>query len=515
MNTRVTATSTEAGAGAVDFLLRRMQRSRDFPALSETVRTLNSLTAADEKSTEHLASVIVRDFALTNKILKVVNSAYYAGFAGKVGTISRAMVVLGIQPIRALAASLILFEQLAGESNADRVRALIGKSMFSALLARELAEDAGLAQGEEAFLAAMFHNLGELLVAFYLPEEDEAISSECANQGVSRAQAQLKVLGVDFQHLGIAIGRTWNFPHAITYSMKGSRRGKLEKPASEEDILRQLAGLAHDVTDGLALGNGFDDALMKTTLDRYRNCVDVERGRLDEVVSDARSEYRMLAESLASPESAPEAIRALTGAAAAKAAVSQVEDDIADVALPDDRAGEGGPAVDAEPILFDGLQEATSMLSEGDGVNQIAQVVLESIYRGLGLRRVALCLRDPARRRYCGRIGFGEDIDVYLDALRFDEAFERDVFHVALKRQTDVHIADLAVAGDGHGIPTWYRRVSPRGAMLFLPLLIQKRPVGCIIAEHAVAGGLVVESGILRLVRALRNQLALAMQLKR
>jgi HD-like signal output (HDOD) protein len=90
--------------GAVDFLLRRMQRSKDFPALSETIRTLNSLTASSKKSTEQLASVIVRDFALTNKVLKVVNSAYYAGFAGKVGTISRAIVVLGVDAIRSLAA---------------------------------------------------------------------------------------------------------------------------------------------------------------------------------------------------------------------------------------------------------------------------------------------------------------------------------------------------------------------------------------------------------------------------
>ncbi|MCB1728480.1 MAG: HDOD domain-containing protein, partial [Gammaproteobacteria bacterium] len=91
----------DANGGAVEFLLRRMQRSKDFPALSETIRTLNTLSAAADKSAEQLAAVIVRDFALTNKTLKVVNSAYYAGFAGNVGTISRAIVVLGIEPIRA------------------------------------------------------------------------------------------------------------------------------------------------------------------------------------------------------------------------------------------------------------------------------------------------------------------------------------------------------------------------------------------------------------------------------
>ena len=96
--------------------------SKDFPALSGTICTLNTLSAAADKSAEQLAAVIVRDFALTNKTLKVVNSAYYAGFAGKVGTISRAIVVPGIEPIRALAASLMLFEHLAEGSNATRSR---------------------------------------------------------------------------------------------------------------------------------------------------------------------------------------------------------------------------------------------------------------------------------------------------------------------------------------------------------------------------------------------------------
>jgi hypothetical protein len=386
--------------------------------------------------------------------------------------------------------------------------------MFSALLARELAKDAGLVHGEEAFLAAMFHNLGELLVAFYLPEEHEAIAAEKAAEGVSSMQAELKVLGVDFCHLGMAIGQQWNFPRAITYSMKSTVRGDLPKPASEEETLRQLAGLSHEITEHLAQGGGAADQALRDLRARYAKCVSVETARIKEMVSDARSEYRLLGESLAVPGTAPDAIRALTGAASSKRATDDGDSDIDAIALPEDETS-GVNATDAEPVLFDGLQEATSMLSEGADLNQTAQVVLESIYRALGLQRVALCLRDPKRRSYCGRIGFGDAIDRYLRTLQFSEKFERDVFHVALKRQTDVHISDLAVAGNGHGIPAWYRALTPQGSMLFLPLVIQQRAVGCIIAEHGMANGLVLDDGVLRLVRALRNQLALAMQLRR
>ncbi|MGD8931634.1 MAG: protein kinase, partial [Chromatiales bacterium] len=79
--------------GTVEFLLRRMQRKSDFPALSQSVRSINAMAQASNKDIGHLAGVIVKDFALTNKILKVVNSAYYGSFSGKIGTVSRAAVV--------------------------------------------------------------------------------------------------------------------------------------------------------------------------------------------------------------------------------------------------------------------------------------------------------------------------------------------------------------------------------------------------------------------------------------
>ena len=504
----------ESAGGAVEFLTRRMQRNQDFPALSETIRTLNRLSTSAEKSSEQLADVIVRDYALTNKILKVVNSAFYAGFAGKVGTISRAIVVLGIEPIRSLAASLLLFEQFASNGRAEQVKALIGKSMFGALLAREAADDAGLPNREEAFLAAMFHNLGELLVAYYLPDEYAAIEQEGADNDASPAQAQHSVLGVSFEQLGIAIGRNWSFPRAITHSMKRIDRGKPRKPDSIEEHLRQIAAFTNAVTERLATGMALGDKSMSELLLRFQEVIALDGERLGEVVTAAQSEYRVLAEVLVTSSSAPAALRALAGSRQAAAQLQKTDDEIADVALPDDDGGTAPVSADPEPILLDGLQEATAILATGADLHEVAQVMLETLFRAFGLRRVALCLRDVGKGQYVGRIGFGEDIDRYLKALRFPEKYQPDVFHVALAKKTDVHIEDLSIAGAGHGIPSWYSACSPSGALLFLPLVLQDRPVGCVIAEHAKPHGLQLDTGKLRLVRALRNQLVLGLQLR-
>lgn len=519
MPSTLNQTINESEGGAIDFLLRRMQRRKDFPILSETIRTLNRLSASSEKSVEHLAAVIVRDYALTNKILKVVNSAYYGGFAGKVGTISRAIVVLGIEPIRSLAASLILFEHLADHRNAARVKVLIGRSVFAALLARELSQNAGLSQGEETFLAAMFHNLGELLVAYYLPDEDAAIMQLLSAGQISQREAEFQVLGVDLEHLGTAVGRHWSFPNAITQAMKkiGMAPDPVAEPVNDEERLRHMACLASAITERIGCGQPLDGKAVAAVFTRYHKSFSFEKAAFAEAVNVTRSEYRVLAAGLAEQDSAPAEVRILAGAKPAAGDLPTREDGVlADIALPQesDQNAETLTA-DPEPILLEGLQEVTAMLAEGDAIHEVAQVVLETLYRALGLRRVALSLRDAGRRQFVGRMGFGDDVDAYLSAIRFDEAYQRDLFHVALKQKTDVHIADLSVGVAGHGIPPWYHRLTPDGSLLFLPLLVQDHAVGCLLAEHRQKDGLALSPSVLRLVRALRNQLALGLQVRR
>lgn len=499
----------------VDFLLRRMQRHRDFPILSETIQTLNRLTASDEKSVSQLTDVIVRDFALTNKVLKVVNSAYYGGFAGKVGTISRALVVLGIEPIRSLAASLILFEHLGDHRNAARIKALIARSVFAALMARELSPEGGIGQPEQAFLAAMFHNLGELLVAYYLPDEDAAIQALEKQGEMSAHEAEHEVLHVDLEHLGMAIGRHWGFPAEITHAMKRVGHGDPQTPETPTARLAQLAEFANAVTGELVAGQRPDSQSVARLCARFSVALPVDAGRLADGLQEVRSEYRVLAAGLTEQRGAPDEVRVLAGER--PRALPEADDEaLADMELPPESDDVNDPAaVDPEPVLLEGLQEITAMLAGGDSMHDIAQVVLETLYRALSLNRVALCLRDGARRQYAGRLGFGDDIVDYLKKLRVSETYQRDVFHVALDRKTDVHIADLDKAATGHGIPDWYHALAPRGSLLFLPLVVQGVPVGFLLAEHDATGGLTLAPTILRLVRALRDQLALGLQMRR
>jgi HD-like signal output (HDOD) protein len=104
----------------IEFLLRRMRHKSDFPALSESVGAINRITTSENQNLAELSNTILKDFSLTNKILRMVNSVHYrqAG-GGSISTVSRAIVVLGLDAVRSIAITVMLFEHLQTKDNAD------------------------------------------------------------------------------------------------------------------------------------------------------------------------------------------------------------------------------------------------------------------------------------------------------------------------------------------------------------------------------------------------------------
>jgi hypothetical protein len=88
-------------AGALEFLLRRMRLKSDFPSLSESISRINRLASSDRQNVGALSDAILRDVALTQKILRMVNSSIYKGLGGgSVSTISRAIMIVGYDAVR-------------------------------------------------------------------------------------------------------------------------------------------------------------------------------------------------------------------------------------------------------------------------------------------------------------------------------------------------------------------------------------------------------------------------------
>lgn len=208
--------------GTVQFLLRRMQRRKDFPALSRSLVEINHMTARESKATaSQLATVVLRDFALTKKLLRLANSAFYGVFVGEVKSISHAISLLGYEQLRITANSLTLFSHITDRARSSALREMLVRSFVAGLLARHLARRLHMRSAEEAFICGMFQTLGETLTMFYFAEEYTDIEAIVQREHCTRREAARRVLGIDFATLGAAVAREWRFPDVIVSAIAG------------------------------------------------------------------------------------------------------------------------------------------------------------------------------------------------------------------------------------------------------------------------------------------------------
>src|ERR1700733_1403068 len=86
-------------AAVLDRLWSRMSERGDFPMLSQSLRTTMAAMNNDDLDFSGLVQVVLSDFALTQKVLRLANSAMYMAFGGNITTVSRALMVLGMDAV--------------------------------------------------------------------------------------------------------------------------------------------------------------------------------------------------------------------------------------------------------------------------------------------------------------------------------------------------------------------------------------------------------------------------------
>src|SRR3982751_6505284 len=103
------ASKSDAGPEAV--YVRRILASDDFPAFSKVMSDLMASLRDDDASAQRLANLVLRDYALTVKVIRTANTGHYNRYGRTVQSATHALMLLGARTVRDLASGLLLFEQ--------------------------------------------------------------------------------------------------------------------------------------------------------------------------------------------------------------------------------------------------------------------------------------------------------------------------------------------------------------------------------------------------------------------
>lgn len=223
----------------------------------------------DPKSTaQDLHKVIANDPALCARILKVVNSSFY-GLPGQIGSINRAIVMLGLNAVKniAIAASLAKLFRGGDLTPSFSAKSLWMHSVVTAASCKMLADRMGFAVSDEAFLCGLIHDIG-IMVEMQCDRNKliEVIQRTGPDKtGVpanDMLEAEDAVFGANHQLFGAGLCAKWKFPANFA-----NVTGYHHRPMELANDLRTLPCIVY-VGDRLAaeVAQGFRLDLLNTTI---------------------------------------------------------------------------------------------------------------------------------------------------------------------------------------------------------------------------------------------------------
>ncbi len=451
---------------ALELRMRQILSHVDFPAMSRDALDALRATPEDDASLQHLANIVLREYALTLKVLRTANSAYYKRGGRPVESAAHAMLLIGARTVRSLAASLLVFDHYRKQS--PGLKELMLLSMITANHARELAMKRRLPDPEEAHLAGMFRNLGEVLVAGYLPREYAKIICKMEEERKPAIPASFEVLEFTFEDLGEAMARHWGMPEAVVSCMRATG------PVGTTE-LGSIVACAHDLTMAVyRRGKDEPEGGVGDVVVRYARALSLTHADLTAVIRAAHAETREILSSakvslddLRLRHQRDAAIRALGGVPGAPTPLAS-------------------PAIDSDVLsgmrrqLVEESRRAADPAS-GEDLNRVILTMLEAIYRGGPFDRVVFCVMAPDGRSVKARFGLGTAVESLLETFSYELSPRAGPVAVSLLRR---QASFVPVERDFNDQELKFAQSLGAGSFGILPVVVAGRLLGCVYCDR-------------------------------
>lgn len=506
---------------ARDRLLRRITADNDLPALGSSVARVIELASSDDDSVRELAHFLLSDVALTQKVLRLSNTVCYRTASGvPVTTISRAIFLLGFDTVKISALAILLVDGLKGRQG-QSVRTELGFALSASVIGRELARRSHFKDAEEAAVAALFKNMGRLLVASHDHDLYAGIAQLIETGNLTPAQASMQVLGCSFEMLAESVLQEWQIPDTIINALAPLPQGILKPAKARPEWLQQVAAFS---TAAAALIPRMiepgTDAASRALLTRFGGALNLDPERLSQLLASVAKETRALTQNadLLFGELSDETPDAKTfgeddqrhanNELPAELLLATEQIDAADGAM-----HPSGKPIHARDLLMAGVQDVTEMMASGRcKVNDLIMLALETLYCGMGFRFATVCLRDVKTNQFRARIALGDDNAALQSGFVFAAGGKHDLFTLAMENDADLVIADAASPKIASLIPEWHRALLPQArSFIVLPLIVQKIPFGFFYADRICVAPEGIPPDETALIKTLKGQVLAAL----
>lgn len=517
----------------LSLIAERSQKIGDLPIFSASVNRVRKVSTEIDSTAMALSMEVMKDANLSARLLKLANSPFYNRSKGKIRTVSRAVVILGFETIKNLCMTVKLIDSFQSDHPAINMNQMLVNAFVSAGFIRDVAGKAGINDIESSYISGLLHGFGEIIVAYYLPNEYIDMQTLREESDLKYSEIQRERFGATFSVIAQHVAKSWDFPADVIKTMASYNVHSGNKP-SKKDMNHALAAIGNCMTANI-YGNADDDApafsdlvanlakitgitgkiLEGTFVESFKTSCDLaeEYGLhreylLPEVVEseDSRRDNtaRMFAFYVESKAGSGKTKTSHQSAAVEK----EKEKEVVAQAKPEQTASaqkiSRAPvtAVEAEEETENGgisgqhadpavqleiMQEITTLITEQAGVHRVFVKAIEGIHIGVGFDNAVLCLLSSDHRVLSGRIGMGKKSETLKEILTTHTQQSKNLLVQCLVQGNEQLITNASDPGYADILPENFIEKLTTTNFVIAPLRVGAKPVGLFYADKSVS----------------------------
>ncbi|QOJ23836.1 MAG: HDOD domain-containing protein [Gammaproteobacteria bacterium] len=499
-----------------DRLIEAAAHDPDLPALGSSIARIIQLSSSDDQSIQQLAYYVLSDVSLTQKILRLSNSVACKTTSNKINAnITKAIFLLGFNSVKTCALAMLLVDGMSGK-RAELVRTELIHAFAASTISRELVKISNFIDAEETAIAALFKNLGRLLLAAYDHDLYQEMIALIAQGTHTPVQASLQVLGFNLDTLTETVLEKWSIPSSIIQGLRSRPFGNLGIARSRQEWMQQVAEFSEKAAPLIVEADTLEDPELKNKLlTRFGKALNLDKSKLDQLIMDAKTETRSLLIN-ANLLDADNSKRISMDSAHTEFTIPIDENLLSELIIDDDEIEDtqiiqrypSGKPFNAPALLLAGVQDVSEIMAPGNyKLDSLIMLILETYYNSLGFRFITLFLRDSKMNQYRARGSLGENNMEYKKILNFPMASSTDVFHLAMEKNVDLLISDASTPKIRKLIPQWHKSLFPDVcSFMVLPLVTNDKPIGLFYADRQSEAPEGITPEEIRLIRTLKGQ---------
>ena len=238
-----------------DVLRKIYSKIDEIPTLPAVIPKLLGVMERDGANASDIAGTISTDPALSSKILKVANSAYY-GFSQEILSLKLAMPLLGRNMVRSLALSIGVIQSLPSDRKSPNFsdKGLWVHGLAVATLMQELGKRFNnWGNADHFFITGLLHDIGKVVLNQHFNEIFQEALAEVHNEGVAGLHiAESQLIGFDHGEIGAILLTRWKFPDVISNTIAAHHQTKTPEGTNDRDVA--MLRIANALPQELGLG---------------------------------------------------------------------------------------------------------------------------------------------------------------------------------------------------------------------------------------------------------------------